>query len=343
MASKQEFPYPIIDAKESRSLDQLTEKYKKMIAPGKVAKTVKKVGDLIPEEVKAAGATLGEKITEQELYQRAMELIALGFKTVEEQVAKYTISKDMVLVSINKAVKDADIDDIEEICLRRSYEIAALVNKNKDLSRLYAAVEGALTGAFGFNGLPFNLVFSLLLYFRAVQTIAMYYGYDVQNDSEELIIASNVYTNALSLGRTNGNDELSGLISKVMLLTEATVLKQTAKKTWADMAARGGIPLLLAQMRALANKAAKKALEKAGKKGLEESVFKGVFEQIGKRLTLRSVEKAVPVVSSVIGALIDFAQMDTVVAYADIFYQKRFILEKQERVRLLMNDNDLEE
>lgn len=41
-------------------------------------------------------------------------------------------------------------------------------------------IEGGGTGAFGFWGLPFNLVLSTFLYFRAVQSIAMFYGYDVK-------------------------------------------------------------------------------------------------------------------------------------------------------------------
>jgi len=167
----------------------------------------------------------------------------------------------------------------------------------------------------------------------------MYYGYDVKNNDEELVIASDVFTNALSPKRNDINNEIGGIISKVMVMAEANVLKQTAKKTWTDMATRGGIPLLLTQMRALANKAAQKALEKAGEKGLEQSLFKGVFEQIGRKLTLETIGKSVPVVSGVIGALIDVAQMNTVVKYADIFYQKRFLLEKQSRINMLFNDD----
>lgn len=57
-------------------------------------------------------------------------------------------------------------------------------------------------------------------------------------------------------------------------------------------------------------------------------MFRGVFEQIGKRLTQQAVKKAVPVVSAAIGAFFDTAQMNKVLDYADVFYQKRFILEK---------------
>ena len=120
-------------------------------------------------------------------------------------------------------------------------------------------------------------------------------------------------------------------------MTQSTVVKQTAKKTWTDMATRGGVPLLLTQMRALANKAAQRALENAGAKGLEQSVFKETFEQIGRKLTLKTVQKAVPFVSAALSALIDTAQMDRVLKFADIFYQKRFILEKESRIAALIN------
>lgn len=102
------------------------------------------------------------------------------------------------------------------------------------------------------------------------------------------------------------------------------------------MASRGGITLLICQMRALANKAAKDALEKAGQKGLEESLFKGVFEQIGKKLTKQAVGKSIPFVGALIGALFDVAQMNKVLEYADVFYNKRFLIEKEVRINMLL-------
>ena len=85
-------------------------------------------------------------------------------------------------------------------------------------------------------------------------------------------------------------------------------------------------------MRALAHKSAKKALEKAGKKGLEKSIIKDEFEQIGRKLALKTVQRSVPVISGVIGACFDTAQMNKVLEYADVFYNKRYILEKQYRI-----------
>ena len=102
------------------------------------------------------------------------------------------------------------------------------------------------------------------------------------------------------------------------------------------MAEKNGVTLLLTQMRALAHGAAKKALEKAGKQGLERTAFSEVFEQIGKKLTQKSLSKAMPYVGAAIGATIDTAQMVQIIKYANVFYCKRFILEKESRISALV-------
>ena len=42
-----------------------------------------------------------------------------------------------------------------------------------------------------------------------------------------------------------------------------------------------------------------------------------------------------------LGALIDTAQMKKVLEYSDIFYHKRFILEKEDRAYRLFENNNL--
>ena len=91
-------------------------------------------------------------------------------------------------------------------------------------------------------------------------------------------------------------------------------------------------------MRALAHKSAQKALQNVGAKGLENNIFKEAFEQVGRKLTLKAIGKAVPIASAVAGALIDTAQMKKVLEYADIFYQKRFIVEKESRIYNLIGE-----
>lgn len=335
-----QIPVPVVNQKENEALDILTDRYNKLIEPGIIAKLGTKAEELIPQKLKIWGRDIGLNISEQEIYTQMMNVIGSGFKTIEEQAAKFSISEKQILRQINQSFPN-QINRLDEICFLRSYDIAKSVSKYKEQDIFLAMIEGGGTGAFGFWGLPFNLVLSTFLYFRAVQSIAMFYGCDVKNDSAEMVIASEVFADALSPINNNINNETVTIIGKVMMISKTEVVKQTAKKSWAEMASRGGITLLLAQMRALANKYAKEALEKVGAKGLENSLFKDAFEQIGRVLSLNAIGKAVPFVSAVIAALIDTAQMKKVLEFADIFYQKRFIIEKEGRIRNLIETDTI--
>lgn len=334
-------PSPLVNSIEKDALDILTERYNKLIEPSKIAKLGAKAGQLLPDTVKGLGKSVGASLTEQELFAQIMSVISDGFTALEEQAAKLSVSEKQILNRINQSYDEYRINRLNEVCLVRSYDLASLVSKYKTQDTFAAFFEGGGTGVFGFWGLPFNLVLSTFLYYRAVQSIAMYYGYDVKNDGAELVIASEVFANALSPKKNDVNNEVSTAIMKIMVMAQAATVTQTAKKTWADMVAKNGFPLLLAQMRALANKAAKKALENAGAKNLERSLFKNVFEQIGNKLSLKAIGKSVPVIAAVSGALLDTAQMKNVLDYADIFYQKRFILEKESRIHKLLGYDDI--
>lgn len=316
----------VLDAREQRDLDVLTKRYEKLCEPGPIAKAGRKAVKLIPSAVKDQAGRIGHAISEQELYQQAMDVVAKGFKVLEQQAARLTVTPGVVVRQVNDVTDGIDIEAIDDVCMARSYDIARLVNAERGRNLLIAAAEGGATGAAGFAGIPFNLALSTFCYYRAVQSIALYYGFDTKNDAEELVIAGEVLTQAMDPG--HGSGEMGSVIGKIMLLSEVQTVKEAVRKGWAAAAARGGIPLVIAQLRALAHQSAKKALEKTGQKGLENSVFRSVFEQIGKRLTQKSVSRAIPVVSGIIGAAFDTAQMDKIVAFADIFYQKRFILEK---------------
>lgn len=327
-------PEKIIDLKEEKSLVTLTDTYNKMIAPNAINKAMKRVGEKVPQVVKDAVASAGGKISEAELFTASMKVLGKSFQTLEELAVKVTISEKQIVKLANEVSVDNPISSLDELCLLRSYDLSKIVAKYKYADIAAAIVEGAATGAPGFAGIPFNLVLSTFLYYRAVQSIAMMYGYDVKNDPAELAIASEIFVNGLN-PKANAGTELSGAIAKVMLLTQATAVRQTVKKGWEAMAKKNGVTLLLTQMRALANTAAKKALEKAGKKGLEKTAFTEVFEQIGKKLTQKAIGKAIPYVGAFVGATIDGAQMVQIIQYADVFYCKRFILEKETRIYAL--------
>lgn len=324
-------PSPIVDKKEQNSLIILTDKYERMMEPTAIKKAGNKAIKLIPEKVINIAHNTKDKLSENDLYIKAMGVVLEGFKLVEKTAAKFSISRKQIIEKVNSVTPDNEISTIEEICFARGYDIARIINNSNTLNQGLALVEGGATGAFGFMGLPFNIVLSIFLYYRAVQTVALFYGYDIKDDPAELEIAGEVFMNAMNPSSSNVN-EVSNIIGKVMIMTETTAIKQAVKKGWTAMAEHGGAALLIVQMRALANKAAKKALEKAGEKELEETMFKGIFEQLGKRLTQKAVGRAVPVIGGVIGALFDTAQMKKVLDYANIFYNKRFIMDKEVRI-----------
>lgn len=323
-----------LDKKELESLESLTLRYEKMSAPNPIAGAISEVGNkingLLPDVIKKGAANAAASLSGQDLFIEAGKVIATGFKTIEEQAARVSVSEETVLQKLNNVVPDREIRTLEEACYARSYDIAKITSKEKLPNLGIAFTEGAATGAPGFAGVPFNIVLSTFCYYRAVQSTAMFYGYDVKNNPAELIIAGEVFSSAMA-PTSAGSNEISSIIGKIMLISEAQVVGQTVKKGWPAMAARGGASLLITQMRALANRAAKKALEKAGKEGLENAVFRSIFEQLGKQLSQKTVQRAVPVVSALIGALFDTGQMNKILDFADIFYQKRFISEKQER------------
>lgn len=329
-------PEKIIDAKEEHLLLTLTENYQKLLEPSLAGKLAGKVGSMIPEKIKDFSGQIVEKASEADIFVKALEVVGKSFAVLEQYAAKVTISDEEILKQINTISDNNIITTLDEICLVRSYELSKIVNKYKFGDVIVALVEGGATGAIGFAGIPFNLAFSTFLFYRAVQSVALFYGYDVKNDPAELSIASEVFMNALNPGIANSS-ELSGAIAKIMLFTTTSSVKQTVKKGWVAMAEHGGVHLLLAQMRALANNAARKALEKAGKKGLEKTAFTEVFEQIGKKITQKSLGRAMPYIGAVVGATIDSAQMIQIIKYADIFYHKRFILEKESRISTLLD------
>lgn len=333
-------PEPIVDEREYMEIDRLTERYERLTSPGVLAKAGKKVAEATPEKVKeltghvgAAAKETFHGLTEQELIANALTAAADGFDKLEEQAARMTVGRKFALRSINAGPQEEKVSSLDEICLLRSYEVAKAANKTYGQHMGAAAVEGGATGAVGFWGIPTNFALSMLVYFRAVQSVAMMYGYDVKEDPDELMIAGQVFSASMSPGSHGASTD--DYVGKVLLFAGAASVKQAAKKGWAAMIQEGGTALLIAQMRALANKAAQKALVKNGTKGLENSIFRNVLKQVGSKLALKNVVRIVPLFGAGFGLLFDTAQMDKVIKFADTFYHKRFIMEKPERVHLL--------
>ena len=324
-------PMYIVDQKEEDSLVLLSKRYEKLLEPTLPSKASKKLLNLIPENVQNQLSKVAGSITEQEFYTQVMNAIAEGFDLMVKHTAKVSLSEDYILKQLNKTFDNNHIFSLNQVCYARSYDIAKQVNKFKTQNVFTAFAEGGITGLGGLAGIPANLAASMFLYYRAIQSVALYYGYDVKNDPDELQIATDVFMQALSPAR-GSTSEMGEMIVKFMSMTEALVIKDTLKGGWKAMAERGGICLLITQIRSLAHKSAEKALQEAGKKGLEKTMFTGFFEQLGKKMTQETIQKAATPIAALITAFTDMNTMNNVIEFADIFYNKRFITEKQTRI-----------
>ena len=132
----------VLDAREQRDLDVLTKRYEKLCEPGPIAKAGRKAVKLIPSAVKDQAGRIGHAISEQELYQQAMDVVAKGFKVLEQQAARLTVTPGVVVRQVNDVTDGIDIEAIDDVCMARSYDIARLVNAERGRNLLIAAAEG---------------------------------------------------------------------------------------------------------------------------------------------------------------------------------------------------------
>lgn len=335
-------PDPVLADEEVRLLDELTVRYEAFVKPTRIATLAQKASDLIPLRVKSGAAAARETVASQRYYVEAMKYAVNGLGELENRAASVSVGPDYVLTQVNAGLEGCAVAGLREIVLLRATDVSRIARRDQSQHLALAFMEGGATGFFGFAGIPFNLALSNFLMFRAVQSVAMFYGYDVKGDPAEMEVAASVLMSSFSPdardgagARGEGGSGIEAMIGKVLIFAEVTAVKQTATKGWAAMAEHGGITLVLTQIRALANAAARKALEKSGQKALEVSVFRGVLEQLGRRMTLNNVGRIVPGVGAAVGAVIDVGAMKKAVEFADIFYAKRFILEKPLRVAAL--------
>jgi hypothetical protein len=107
------------------------------------------------------------------------------------------------------------------------------------------------------------------------------------------------------------------------------------KVTYEAMLRNGGLQAMFVQLRAFGHASARKALEKTGHKTLEAGLFKGLLEKVGAKVTKGSVGKAIPYAGALFGAGIDSYLMNRVLKGSNLFYHKRFLVEKAFRIEMV--------
>jgi EcsC protein family len=321
-----------------RLLEKLTDDYRKFVAPGRVGRAVsaltKQIGSVAPDRLQRLAADAIGIAAESDFIKAALTHAGRGFQEIVKHASRFAQSPKRVIEVLR--FNGVLVERFEHVCRQRSYEIERVCTGLNHRDILAAVAEGAATGAPGLIGVPFNIALSFFLYFRAAQSTALYYGYDVLGDPRELEFASEVTLASLAPNAEKGAETLGGLIGKMMVAANVSALRHAlARRTYEEMARRGGAELLYVQIRAMANKAAARALRGAGTEGLESSVFRTLLERVGSRLPKEAGKKAVPLLGAVIGGLSDGWYMSRVLRGSNLIYHKRFLFEKEHRVRLL--------
>ena len=356
-------PDPILDERELSSLDALAERYRSLNEPGPIARGAAIAGLFVPNEAKDAWDRGKRRLStgasaHRNLYDQAIAVVGRGFDRLEQQAAELSSSESFVLSRVNEA-SGRHLHSLDEICLLRSYEVAEAVASYKRADRQIAFLEGCLTGLPGFAGIPFNIALATLLGFRATQSVATFYGYDIKNDPAELALAGEVFIHSMEHhAPVNGADaashfeETTSPIERVLLVGKGVAIKIGVKSGWKELAMRGGVTALMTEMRTVAlrtaeeqalrsaeEQALRSAEEQAARVGareIEQLVVRDALQQAGKDAAQKLVQRSIPVVSGIIGGYFDTKKVARALEVSDIFYQKRFILEKEKRVQDLL-------
>lgn len=341
-----DLPDQILDSRERKRFSELKDEYEDFRSPGflgrqsnRAKRGLSSAHESLTEWV--PGLDTAEKsvqnllieASEKEIVEEALSMAAKGGGNAFRWCAQSTLSKDAVCRRLDG--DDVRAGEFGRICTNRSYRLEPLAEKDWK-SRWGAALQGLGTGAIGgARGILLNLALSTVLFLRATQRVALHFGYDAVGRDHEQIIASEITLKALQPGGS-ASGSTGGLLGKMMNAAEISGLKRGLQhRTYQEMAKQGGAQLLYTKLRATANKAAEKALDRAGKEGFETTLVRRLLRDLGERMPQRVGQRVVPVVGGFVAGSIDTFQMQQVIRGAVLHYHKRFIAEKEERVRQL--------
>ena len=123
----------------------------------------------------------------------------------------------------------------------------------------------------------------------------------------------------------------------MMFAENAAALMESLKEHADEIVLQtGGEDLHYDHIRSLAGRPNEKGLSKAEQDGIEENVFLKLLEKMGGFMSQAAGRKAIPVIAAFVGASFDAYSMSRVLRGANLVYHKRFLFEKEIRVRKLM-------
>jgi hypothetical protein len=150
-----------------------------------------------------------------------------------------------------------------------------------------------------------DAAFVLGLSSRSVGHIALQYGYDPEDPAEKIFVMS-----VVNVGTASSQAAKSAAFADISRLTQALV----RGKTWEIL-----------------------------DKSVVSKVSKQVATLLGKRLTKKSLGKAVPAAGIALGSAFNWATIEGVVDAADIAYRRRFLLEKYPQLEATLEPETFED
>jgi len=337
----------IWDEKEYLRMEYLKVKYLKLINPSYFSKKITPIFDQVKKTVPQSGwIKIGNTITQSDFMSRAMSIVGKQFKEIETKTAIISVSKKDVLNVHNRY--HSSIVKFEDICFARSYDVSKMINKKDYEHLIWTTIQSVLSGITGISGVVYSTVFGSFIYFRAAQSIALYYGYDVKDDPLELEFAGEVTLIALSkIFEDKKSNHVANHIHQMMLTDEHSLKVETNKSTFSSVgqASRSASSAKLVTKRAvnMSEYLLKKSLSKSHKKATEQEVFSELFERLIGLASKSSGKKVVPIAGTLIGMIFDISDMTRLLKYTNMVYEKRFIIEKEMRINNTLDTINVED
>jgi len=331
------YPDPLLDPRELRLIHELARRYARffhawpILRPAQTA--CRQLNRLLPFAPANFTHIAVEFLAQQKLVQRAAASARNTIVLASRRASRFTRTRTSTVNILRSA--NLDVDDFDEICGLRSYQIERVINRRNIGDLAIAAYEGAVTGAPGWPAVPINIALLSLLLFRAVQSLALYYGYDLRGEAGEMEFAAAVTLNCMARAPDPAADLLTSLIAKLMAAENIADVKNAVPAAAVDAARHGSLSILSTYMRMLITSGGRSAME-SGLESIERPVFRYLMRQVTERIPAQMIQRVIPVVGAITGALSDTYYMRRVLRGANLIYHKRFILEKEERCARLL-------
>lgn len=278
-----------------KEIEQWEREKPKPLLKELLEKAKKAKADLLSAAAKVKAS--GKKLTEK-LEEKVISAVAKaieGFIEMGLDVSQLTIADKGILKKLQE--KDPSISNFKKV-KKADIEILDQVAKSYITeNEIVSALEGAGTGLGGFTLILLDIPVLLSIHLRLISQIGRCYGYDVRKIEERGFILK-----ILQLGYSLDSD----LAKKAALVELTKAMKLISKgATWRQ---------------------------------LEKIIFiKGIREyanKLGIKITKKKLAQIIPILSSALGAGINYKLTIDVGKAAYMEYRKRFLLEKKWLIRI---------